>query len=309
MGYQNVRNYSDGWEGWSTNYIEDASYTAPEDLPGATDGWIRETSGRPVAYGVYPNGNLIVDGESLEGALEDSAQVILDVRSASDFANGHIEHAVNIPTSALDFGNTRDLDTPEVVAARFGAAGISNDTKVIIYGKGVDSNAGRVFWALEYLGANDVHVLDGGYDKWVAEGRETVMTVEPPMAATFVPSPDPTKFATTEDVLSHYADTTNYAIVDSRNASDYDMAHIPGAINILTGDFLNADGTVKSYFDLKTQLDDLGITLAKTVIAHCYVGYRSGQEYFVLRLMDFDVSNYEGSWTEWSADPSLPTEP
>ena len=110
-------------------------------------------------------------------------------------------------------------------------------------------------------------------------------------------------------MLARYADTANYTVVDSRNASDYTAKHIPNAINILIGDFLNADNTVKSYSDLKSLLDGKGITTGKTVITHCYVGYRSGQEYFIFRLMGFNVSNYDGSWTEWSADPTLPTAP
>ena len=80
-------------------------------------------------------------------------------------------------------------------------------------------------------------------------------------------------------------------------------------MNILVGDFQNTDKTVKSYADIKTLLDSKGVTAGKTVITHCYVGWRSGQEYFVLRLMGFNVSNYEGSWVEWGSDPSLPTAP
>jgi len=52
MGYQNVHNYSDGWEGWSTTYIEDPEYVADPNLPGSTDGWIQELSGRPVETGI-----------------------------------------------------------------------------------------------------------------------------------------------------------------------------------------------------------------------------------------------------------------
>ncbi|MDP2725770.1 MAG: rhodanese-like domain-containing protein, partial [Syntrophales bacterium] len=163
---------------------------------------------------------------------------------------------------------------------------------------------------LEYLGAADVHLLDGGYDKWVSDGRTTPITATPSLpAATFTPTVVTSRLAVKADALAHYADTTTYAIVDSRNASDFNTKRIPNAINILTGDFLNADNTVKSYSDIKALLDGKSITVGKTVITHCYVGYRSAQEYFIFRLMGFNVSNYDGSWTEWSADPTLPTAP
>jgi thiosulfate/3-mercaptopyruvate sulfurtransferase len=265
------------------------------------------------ATGTYENSALLVSTSELAASIDNPNQVIIDVRSSADYSAGHIRNAVNLPVGTFDKGGTgidsKNLKSPEEIAVILGDVGISNSTKIIVYGKNVDSNAGRVFWLLEYLGASDVQMLDGGYDKWVSDVRATVTSATTVTAATFTPVPDPGKLATKEEVLAHYADTVNYAILDSRNIADYDAKHIPNAINILTGDFLNADNTVKSYADLKSFLNGKGITAAKTVIAHCYVGYRSGQEYFILRLMGFNVSNYDGSWTEWNDDPTLPTEP
>lgn len=287
MGYD-VNNYDGSWTAWNAD---------PTPLPKAS----------------CPNGNLLVAGESLAATIDNTNQVIIDTRSATDYANGHIRNAVNLPPGSFDKGgsatDSTDLKSPAEIAAILGGAGVSSSTKIIVYGKNVDANAGRVFWLLEYSGARDVHILDGGYDKWVSDGRSTVTTATAVTAATFTPVPDNTRLATREEVLAHYADTANYAIVDSRNATDYTTKHIPNAINILIGDFLNADSTVKSYADLKTLLDGKGITVGKTVMTSCYVGYRSGQEYFIFRLMGINVSNYDGSWTEWNADPTLPTAP
>jgi thiosulfate/3-mercaptopyruvate sulfurtransferase len=260
----------------------------------------------------YKNSALLVSTADLAASLDNANQVIIDVRSAADYATGHIKNAVNLSPGSFDKGGTgidsTDLKSPADIAAILGAAGISNSTKIIIYGKNVDANAGRVFWLLEYLGARDVHVLDGGYDKWLSDGRATVTTVPVVASATFVPAVDASKLATKASVLANFSNT-GYVVVDSRNAADYTAKHIPNAINILLGDFLNADNTVKSYSELKTLLDGKGITAGKKVISHCYVGYRSGQEYLMFRLMGFTVSNYDGSWTEWSADPTLPTVP
>jgi thiosulfate/3-mercaptopyruvate sulfurtransferase len=287
MGYD-VSNYDGSWTEWS----------ADSALPTAS----------------RPNGNLLVSGKSLEVTIDNSNQVVIDARSAADFAISHIRNAVNLTPGSFDKGGTgidsTDLKSSAEIAAILGAAGITNTTKIIIYAKNVDANAGRIFWLLEYLGAKDVHVLDGGYDKWVSDGRAVTTIVATSTTTAFTPVSDAARLATKAEVLAHYADTTNYAIVDSRNASDYAIKHIPNAVNILITDFLNTDGTtVKSYADLKTLLDGKGVTFGKTVISHCYVGYRSGQEYFILRLMGFNVSNYDGSWTEWSADPTLPTVP
>lgn len=259
----------------------------------------------------FANSTLLVGTSELAATINDANQVIIDVRSATDYAAGHIKNAVNLPPGTFDKGVSAidmDLKSPAEIAAVLGAAGVSDSNKIIVYGKGVDANAGRVFWMLEYLGATDVHVLDGGYDKWVSDVRATVTTPTVVTAATFTPASDSSRLATKASVLANYGNTA-YAIVDSRNVADYTPKHIPNAINILIGDFLNADSTVKSYTDLKTLLDARGITTGKTVITYCYVGYRSGQEYFILRLMGFNVANYDGSWTEWIADPTLPTAP
>jgi thiosulfate/3-mercaptopyruvate sulfurtransferase len=286
MGYD-VSNYDGSWTEWNAD---------PTPLPRNS----------------RPNGNLLISGESLAATIDNANQAIIDVRSATDYAAGHIRNAVNLPPGTFDKGTAAidmDLKSPAEIAAVLGAAGVSSSKKIIVYGKNVDANAGRVFWLLEYSGARDVHVLDGGYDKWVSDLRATVTTATAVTATTFTPATDSSKLATKSEVLANYGNTAGYAIVDSRNAADYTAKRIPNAINILIGDFLNADNTVKSYTDLKTLLDGLGVTTGKTVITHCYVGYRSGQEYLVFRLMGFNVSNYDGSWTEWNADPTLPTVP
>jgi thiosulfate/3-mercaptopyruvate sulfurtransferase len=165
-----------------------------------------------------------------------------------------------------------------------------------------------MFWMLEYLGATDVRVLDGGYDKWASDGHTTSSTATTLAAATFTPAVFSARLATKQDVLDHYADTTNYAIVDSRFNADFNAptGHIPNAVNILAVDFLNADNTTKSFADLKTLLDGNGVTAGKTVITNCYVGYMSAQGYLMLRIMGFNVSNYDGSWNEWNADATTP---
>lgn len=256
----------------------------------------------------YPNAALLVSGTSLKATGVSSAtnEVIIDVRSAALYSAGHIPGAINLPNSALNNGSNT-LDGATAVTA-LSAAGVSNTAKIIVYGAEVDGNAGWVFWALEYLGATDVHILDGGYTKWVADGRTVDTTATTLPAATFTPTVNAARFATKADVVAHYADTTNYAVIDSRNSADYLTARIPNAVNILVGDFVNTDKTVKSFAEIKTLLDAKGVTAGKTVIAHCYVGFRSAQEYFMLRLMGFPVSNYDGSWTEWALDTTLPTE-
>ena len=77
--------------------------------------------------------------------------------------------------------------------------------------------------------------------------------------------------------------------------------HIPGASNITWAKACNEDGTFKSYDELKALYEGAGITGTKPIIAYCRIGERSSHSWFVLKyLLGYDnVSNYDGSWTEW----------
>ncbi|HEX7877992.1 MAG TPA: rhodanese-like domain-containing protein, partial [Candidatus Eisenbacteria bacterium] len=83
---------------------------------------------------------------------------------------------------------------------------------------------------------------------------------------------------------------------------------IPHAISILVGDVLNTDLTMKTALELDALFTDKGISKDQEVITHCYVGYRSSQGYFYFRLMGYNVTHYDGSWSDWNADPNTPKE-
>lgn len=262
--------------------------------------------------GSYPNSNLLVDTKWLAAHLTDENLVIIDTRTASTFAAGHITGAVNLGPALFDManaaGDTSLLKSAAELSDIFGKAGVSNTNRIIVYSTGVDANAARVFWALEYLGHKDVHVLDGGYTQWNKEGNYAVLWNTIRTATPYTPTVNASVVATKAVELASL-NNTNVVRVDSRNAADFIVKRIPNSINILMADYLNADGTVKSFGNMTSFLNSKGITPGKTVIANCYVGYRSAQGYFIFRLMGYDVSNYDGSTTEWFADTSLPTQP
>ena len=77
--------------------------------------------------------------------------------------------------------------------------------------------------------------------------------------------------------------------------------HVPGAFNIPWGQNVNEDGTFKSFDDLRSLYEPLGVTPNKSVVTYCRIGERSSLTWFVLKyLLGYDnVKNYDGSWTEW----------
>ncbi|MFN8548784.1 MAG: rhodanese-like domain-containing protein [Candidatus Eisenbacteria bacterium] len=273
-----------------------------------------DSSTKPKVTDPYVNSRLLVSGSSLAGNLQASNQVIIDTRKADDYAAGHIPGAISLPISPgsglFDIGgvgtDATDLKPANEIATALGAAGVSSTQTIVVYGSDIDWLVGRMFWMLEYVGATDVRMLDGGFAKWTADGRATSTTAATLTARTFTATVVPARLVSKADVLADYNDTAHFVIVDGRNTNDFIASRIPHAVNVLVGDFLNTDFTMKTSVELEAMLSAKGLTRDKTVITHCYVGYRSSQEYFCFRLLGFTVTHYDGSWAEWNADPNTP---
>ena len=272
------------------------------------------TPATQVALTVAPNAALAVSVPDL--VLGAPNQVVIDTRSAALYAAGHIAGAINMPATALDTSPTSNaLLSPDAAAALLGTTyGIADTNKIILYGANVDAGMGRIFWALEYLGAKDVHILDGGYAKWsvTADSSLKVTDATPiPLngkTQTFTATVDAGRLASKQDVIAATTDPGS-VIVDARPSKDYQAGHIPSAINLLPGDFLERDKTLLAYTKLKWLTDFTGAAANKKIIVYDTPGGSSagaGQEYLILRLMGFDVRIYAGSWTEWNAATGYP---
>lgn len=269
----------------------------------------------------FPNAKLLVSAASVQKNL--SGIVIIDART-SGYETSHIRGAINLKYGDYLTPGTglKDLTT---LQHQLAAAGLKRNSKIVIYDDTTASfgAAGRVFWMLEYLGCNDVHILDGGWDKWVADKRPTktgIQTLRPQKS--FVASVNDGLRATSSHILEKLTalDGTNsnddFAVVDARTNEEYigwqfygeaRGGHIPKAVNIPYEWFFNDDKTVLTYPALRKIFEDRGITVDKEVTSYCTVGIRSGYVYFLLRLMGYSrVSNYDASILEWSADSSLP---
>jgi thiosulfate/3-mercaptopyruvate sulfurtransferase len=260
----------------------------------------------------YANPGLLVETDWLAENLGKEGLRIIDVRSAEDYAAGHVSNAINIHSrSFIDPDNevSGKLIPPDAFAELVGNLGIGNDQEVVVYGKGNILWATRVFWALELYGHKNAKVLNGGFAKWVEEEREASTEAPSFPAATFTVEFDPLLLGTFEEVQASLGDS-NSVVLDNRSAGEYagrDVrsdrgGHIPGAINQDWVVYL--DGTDARTLKSATELTDLfssaGITKDTTVYAHCQTAVRSSVAYFVARLLGYNnVQNYDGAWSEW----------
>ena len=145
---------------------------------------------------VHPN--LIVSVSWLMQHTTDPHLRLVDARPTAEYDKGHIPGAVSLPVAdTFDPAQPKNYpDTKEKLEALFAGRGLSNTTRIIIYDNGKDHRSARLFWTLEYVGATNVAVLNGGLKQWQAEqgGISTVQVhVEP---GTFVATVDPAKLPT-----------------------------------------------------------------------------------------------------------------
>jgi 3-mercaptopyruvate sulfurtransferase SseA len=304
-------------------------------LAGGCGSSVSEKSGDATANLVpasteFANASLLVTPESVQSCIEDGAVfsgatggsagklVIIDARSATAYAAGHLPGAVNIQHSAY-WTKGAGLKDSATLASQLGAAGIGREMKIVIYDNTTASwgAAGRIFWMLEYLGCTDVHIMNGGWDKWLADAKPTQTTAVTLPATTFTPQVRSAAKATSQRIAQRLYDS-DFAVIDARTDEEYmgwqlygeaRGGHIPNAVQIPYAWFFNDDKTTLNHQDLKQLLESRGITTDKEVTSYCTAGIRSGFVYFLLRLMGYSrCSNYDASIWEWDADPALPME-
>lgn len=275
-----------------------AEYAHPERL--VTTDWLAERLGQP---------GLVV--------VESDEDVLL-------YETGHIPGSVKVDWhTELNDPVVRDYVDGEQFAALLGSKGIARDTTVVIYGDKNNWWAAYALWVFTLFGHEDVRLLDGGRDLWIAEGRPLTTEVPEvtPVEYPVVERDDTVVRAFKEDVLAHFGNP----LIDVRSPEEYNgertsapaypeegalrAGHIPTAASVPWARAAATDGTFKTRAELDAiYRDEAGLQDGDDVIAYCRIGERSSHTWFVLtHLLGFEkVRNYDGSWTEWGSAVRVP---
>jgi thiosulfate/3-mercaptopyruvate sulfurtransferase len=251
--------------------------------------------------------------------------VEVDVDTAA-YDEGHVPGAIawSWKTQLCDTVR-RDILSPAEFEALMSASGIERGTTVVLYGDNNNWFAAWAFWQMKIYGHPDVRLMNGGRKKWVAEGREVTSEIPRPRVTAYQASaPDLTLRAMLPQVQA--AQQRGAAgLVDVRSPLEYTGeilappglpetcqrgGHIPGARNIPWSNAVRDDGTFKSRAELEALYGGEGIDGSRPVIAYCRIGERSSHTWFALKyLLGYaNVTNYDGSWTEWGNLVGAPVE-
>ena len=267
----------------------------------------------------YANPELLWTAEDLRSHLDDPRLVLLDLRPPEAYSNGHIPQARSFDIFGISLIDTRQpaLDAfLWIIEHLIQAKGVNSDSKVVIYDDVAGMRSARLFWFLEFFGHADVHVLNGGFNAWVAAGMPVTQEASIPKPGTFKAKWRPELLATSEDVLARL-NSPDSVLVDTRSDDEYTAriaraargGRIPGAVHLEWTQNLDPQGFFKSAEALQLMYAAKGISSEKEAIPYCQGGYRAAHTYLALRLIGYPrVRNYLGSWGEWGNRQDLPIE-
>jgi thiosulfate/3-mercaptopyruvate sulfurtransferase len=261
--------------------------------------------------------------------LDDDRVRFLEVDVDTDaYDTGHLPGATGINwRSQLTDAVRRDLVSREELQELLRAAGINDDTTIVLYGDNNNWFAAWAYWQLRYQGLDNMRLLDGGRIKVEADGLP-LTTDAPAHGPGTITLPTQTR----EDLRAYRQQVIDgvgaagRAMVDVRSPEEYRgelsapahlpqeaaqrRGHIPGAVNVPWSQAVAADGTFKPIEELRQLYGARGIDGSGEVVAYCRIGERSSHTWFVLHeLLGYgNVRNYDGSWTEYGSLVGVPIE-
>jgi thiosulfate/3-mercaptopyruvate sulfurtransferase len=273
---------------------------------------------------------LLISTEELAARISDKSIVICDCRhdlmdlekGRRAYAEGHIPgaHFLHLDSDLSGAKNGQNgrhpLPNVEAFAKTMGSIGVDKSKHVIAYDDTGGPYAARLWWLLRWLGHDNVSILDGGINKWASENRPVDRITPNATPANFLATPRAGTSVDANFILANLAKATSI-VVDARAPERYRgetepidpvAGHIPGALNRVFKNNLNADGTFKSASTLRQEFTALlGTHSANEVINQCGSGVTACHNLFAMEIAGLSGSKlYPGSWSEWCASPARP---
>jgi thiosulfate/3-mercaptopyruvate sulfurtransferase len=239
----------------------------------------------------------IIDHESLREEIKKNNVRIIDVRREDDYKTSHITNSVNLPLAKL-----LNDDSAENIAKLAGDLGISDNTLVVVYDDTFGALSSRVVWALQYIGHNNVKLLDVTFSQWKELGLD-IDTKIPEIEKSTHSINIRSDIMATADYLEKVKDKKNVVIIDNRERLNFLEQHIPGAINIPYRTLATDGQIIRTKESMRNLLKNRGISEDAEIITYCgSVGTLSGLAYYALKSIGIpNVKLYVHSFKEWKS--------
>jgi thiosulfate/3-mercaptopyruvate sulfurtransferase len=274
----------------------------------------------------------LVETATLAERTGDPRWVVVDCRFRLDdgqlgereYLAGHIPGAVyadldrDLSGEKTGTNGRHPLPDPATLAATFGRLGIGAGIQVVAYDQDSGAYASRLWWLLRWLGHEAAAVLNGGYARWLSEGRPTVPGRESREACTFIGTPREEMVVHADEVLE-LALARQGRLVDARAPErfrgevepiDRVAGRIPGATNHFYGHNLTERGDFRSPEALRVLwTGTLAGGSSEGVVCYCGSGVTACHNILALEHAGLGGARlYAGSWSEWASEPTRPTE-
>jgi thiosulfate/3-mercaptopyruvate sulfurtransferase len=274
----------------------------------------------------------LIDTNTLASHLADPEVVIVDCRykledevwGEREYLTRHIPGAAyahpghDLAGKKTGTNGRHPLPDADALQGTFSRLGIDAGVQVVAYDQDTGMWASRLWWLLRWLGHDAVAVLDGGFNKWIAESRPTASGVESHAPRQFAGAPRQGWTMSAEEVAA-IAGRPEWRLVDARAPERYrgeietidkKAGHIPGAVNHFFKSNLNDDGTFRSPEEIRAKIHaSVGAVAPEHVVSYCGSGITACHNLLALERAGLPGAKlYPGSWSEWSSDPSRPIE-
>ncbi len=264
----------------------------------------------------------------LQERLGDSSLIVLDIRKVEEYRQGHIPGSISLTFTAwrvTDEAMGCRLPMEDELEDKVCSMGATPDSHVVIVGKtdtDVDCvSATRVAWTLKYAGIRNLSILDGGFGKWVREGRPVTEEIARRTRSDFRCQWNRNVLAVKDDVKESCGCAGRDAIVDTRPEAHFmgkaacpsvkRKGHIPGAVNLPYTLVYTREGMFQSRQTLKTLAESkIGREKGRKIIVVCSTGQYASAWWFVLNeILGYkEVKIYDGAMEEWCCDQAAPLE-
>lgn len=266
------------------------------------------------------DGVRVFDATTILAPAEKGMYTVVSGRAGYD--EGHIPGAGFIDLQDELSDKTTKLRFMMPPADQFGAAvgakGISNDHRVVLYSQANVMWATRLWWMFRAFGHDNVAVLDGGLEKWKAEGRPLSTEAATYAPATFTATRRPGYFTDKDGVLAAIGDGSSTCVINNLAASQFTgtaksnygrPGRIANTVNVPYAGLLDEQGCLKPADVLREHFQASGALDAPEIVTYCGGGISATIGAFALTMLGReDVKVYDGSMSEWANDHTLPME-